>query len=69
MLLGDHLPRRLMEPIAPNSSADNDPSPSVSTSANLANLFSLIFTRSRDAFLSNLLRSWKAEGPKNLEKP
>ena len=46
MLLGDHLPRRLIEPIAPNSSADNDPSPSVSTSANLANLFSSILARS-----------------------
>ena len=31
--------------------------------------FCLNFDRSRDAFLSILFRSWKAEGAKNIEKP
>ena len=45
-LLGDHLAKRSIDPIAPNSSADNEPSPSVSTSANLDKRFSSIFARS-----------------------
>ena len=45
-LFGERLASRSIEPIAPNSSADSEPLPSVSTSANLSSRFSSILARS-----------------------